>query len=41
MLGWSADPFARMPQGPVHVPDTAAIAVLSDWVAAMTPAGCP
>lgn len=37
----SSDPWARMPQGPVHVPDAAAIAMLSQWVDAMTPAGCP
>jgi uncharacterized repeat protein (TIGR03806 family) len=35
------DPFGRMPQGPTHIPDGAGIAVLSDWVAQMTPAGCP
>jgi uncharacterized repeat protein (TIGR03806 family) len=37
----SADPFARMPQGPTRVPDAAGIAVLSTWVQSMTPAGCP
>jgi uncharacterized repeat protein (TIGR03806 family) len=37
----SADPFVRMPRGPVHVPDGAGIAVLSQWVSAMAPAGCP
>jgi len=37
----SPDPFVRMPQGPTHDPDEAAIAVLSEWVEAMTPAGCP
>jgi uncharacterized repeat protein (TIGR03806 family) len=36
----SSDPFVRMPQGPTHVPDGAAIAVLSQWVASLTPAGC-
>lgn len=35
------DPFGRMPQGPTHIPDGAGIAVLSDWVAQMIPAGCP
>jgi uncharacterized repeat protein (TIGR03806 family) len=38
---WSPDPFVRMPQGPTHDPDGAAIAVLSEWVQAMTPPGCP
>jgi hypothetical protein len=37
----SSDPFVRMPQGPSHIPDGAAIAVLSQWVQAMSPAGCP
>jgi uncharacterized repeat protein (TIGR03806 family) len=37
----SPDPFARMPQGPTRIPDEAGIGVLSAWVAAMTPAGCP
>jgi hypothetical protein len=37
----SSDPFARMPQGPTRIPDEAGIGVLSAWVAAMTPAGCP
>jgi hypothetical protein len=37
----AADPFARMPLGPVRVPDAAAIQVLSQWIAQMTPAGCP
>jgi uncharacterized repeat protein (TIGR03806 family) len=37
----SGDPFARMPQGPTRIPDGAAIAVLSSWVQALTPAGCP
>jgi uncharacterized repeat protein (TIGR03806 family) len=37
----SSDPFARMPQGPTRIPDQAGIGVLSAWVAAMTPAGCP
>jgi uncharacterized repeat protein (TIGR03806 family) len=37
----SSDPFVRMPQGPTHVPDGAAIAVLWQWVQAMTPPGCP
>jgi hypothetical protein len=36
----SPDPFVRMPRGPVHVPDGAGIALLSQWVAAMPP-GCP
>jgi uncharacterized repeat protein (TIGR03806 family) len=36
----SSDPFVRMPRGPLRVPDGAAIALLSQWVAAM-PAGCP
>jgi uncharacterized repeat protein (TIGR03806 family) len=35
------DPFARMPQGPTHVPDGPGIAMLSEWVAQMSPAGCP
>jgi uncharacterized repeat protein (TIGR03806 family) len=37
----AADPFARMPLGGVRTPDRAAIQVLSQWVAQMTPAGCP
>jgi uncharacterized repeat protein (TIGR03806 family) len=37
----SSDPFVRMPQGPTHIPDGAAIAVLSQWVQSMTPPGCP
>ncbi len=37
----SPDAFVRMPQGPTHDPDGAAIAVLSQWVQAMTPGGCP
>jgi uncharacterized repeat protein (TIGR03806 family) len=37
----SSDPFAHMPQGPSHIPDGAAIAVLSQWVSAMSPQGCP
>jgi uncharacterized repeat protein (TIGR03806 family) len=37
----SPDPFARMPQGPIRIPDAAGIGVLSAWVAAMTPPGCP
>ncbi len=37
----SSDPFVRMPRGPNHVPDRAGIAVLSAWVSAMTPGGCP
>ena len=36
-----SDPFGRMPQGPTHVPDGAGIAVLSEWVRTMAPAGCP
>jgi uncharacterized repeat protein (TIGR03806 family) len=37
----AADPCARMPQGPTHHPDGAAVAVLSQWVERMSPAGCP
>jgi uncharacterized repeat protein (TIGR03806 family) len=37
----SSDPFVRMPMGPTRIPDGLGIAVLSQWVAAMTPAGCP
>jgi hypothetical protein len=37
----SSDAFLRMPRGPTHDPDQAGIAVLSQWIAAMTPAGCP
>lgn len=37
----STDPWVRMPQGPVHVPDLAGIAVLSRWVRDMAPEGCP
>jgi uncharacterized repeat protein (TIGR03806 family) len=37
----STDPWVRMPQGPVHVPDVAAVGLLSRWVSAMTPGGCP
>jgi uncharacterized repeat protein (TIGR03806 family) len=37
----ASDPFARMPQGPTRIPDAAAVAVLSSWIAGMTPAGCP
>jgi hypothetical protein len=37
----SADPFARMPQGPTRIPDPVGIGVVSAWIAAMTPAGCP
>ncbi len=37
----STDPWVRMPQGPVHVPDVAGIAVLSRWVRDMAPEGCP
>jgi len=37
----SPDPFVRMPLGPIRIPDGAGIAVLSEWVTAMSPAGCP
>jgi uncharacterized repeat protein (TIGR03806 family) len=37
----SSDPFVRMPMGPTRIPDGVGIAVLSQWVAAMTPPGCP
>jgi uncharacterized repeat protein (TIGR03806 family) len=37
----SSDPFARMPLGPIRVPDGVGMAVLSQWIAGMTPAGCP
>jgi uncharacterized repeat protein (TIGR03806 family) len=37
----SSDPFVRMPMGPTRIPDGVGIQVLSQWVAAMTPAGCP
>jgi uncharacterized repeat protein (TIGR03806 family) len=37
----SPNAFTRMPQGPIHDPDAEGIAVLSQWVAAMAPAGCP
>jgi hypothetical protein len=37
----SSDPFARMPLGPVRTPDDAGIEMLSQWVAGMTPRGCP
>lgn len=37
----SPDPFVRMPRGPTHIPDRAGLAVLSAWIAAMAPGGCP
>lgn len=33
--------FDRMPRGPTHIPDRKAIAVLEEWVASLSPAGCP
>ncbi len=36
----SADPWARMPQGPGRIPDAAGVALLSRWVSEMTPGGC-
>lgn len=36
----SADAFVRMPRGPSHIPDREGLAVLSAWIAAMTPGGC-
>ena len=37
----ATDPFARMPLGPSRVPDTEGMEVLSEWISAMSPAGCP
>lgn len=37
----SSDASVRMPRGPSHIPDTAGIALLSSWVAAMDPVECP
>lgn len=37
----SPDPFLRMPRGPTHRPDPLGVTLLTQWVAAMPPAGCP
>jgi len=37
----ASDPFVHMPQGESHVPDEAALAVLTEWVKQLSPAGCP
>jgi len=37
----ASDPFVRMPRGPTHIPDGLGLALLTQWIAAMTPMDCP
>jgi uncharacterized repeat protein (TIGR03806 family) len=37
----ASDSFSRMPRGPTRSPDREGIALLSNWISSLTPAGCP
>jgi uncharacterized repeat protein (TIGR03806 family) len=37
----AGDPDLRMPRGPTHIPDARGLALLEQWIAGQTPAGCP
>ena len=37
----STDPEIKMPELPNLQPDERGVALISDWIAAMTPEGCP
>jgi uncharacterized repeat protein (TIGR03806 family) len=35
------DAMIRMPRGPTHIPDAQGLALLTEWIASLSPAGCP
>lgn len=37
----STDPEVKMPELPNRLPDAAGVALITEWIAAMQPAGCP